>query len=156
MQCEVAWDDSWDDARYGHDMAASRRRRGYIEALPSNSFRAVVYAGIDPLTGKRRNLTETSATHAEAEVALTKLLRQVDEQRHAKSALTVAEAVEQWLDVAELQVTTRERYDDLIRLYLQPQLGSLQAGRLDAELLERFYARLQRCRALCSGRPRRG
>jgi hypothetical protein len=27
------------------------------------------------------------------------------------------------------------------------------ASKLDAELLERFYARLHRCRELCSGRP---
>ncbi|MDX6396551.1 MAG: hypothetical protein QOJ73_7614, partial [Streptosporangiaceae bacterium] len=29
----------------------------------------------------------------------------------------------QWLDVTELEVTTRERYDDLIRLYILPPLG---------------------------------
>jgi integrase len=32
----------------------------------------------------------------------------------------------------------------------------MQAGKLDAELLERFYARLEKCRELCSGRPRAG
>jgi hypothetical protein len=38
-----------------------------------------------------------------------------------------------------------------------PRFGHLEAGRLDADLLERFYARLQRCRGLCAGgRPPRG
>jgi hypothetical protein len=32
-----------------------------------------VYAGIDPLTGRRRDLKETAATYDAAEVALTKL-----------------------------------------------------------------------------------
>jgi hypothetical protein len=32
----------------------------------------------------------------------------------------------------------------------------MQVGRLDAELLERFYARLHRCREMCKGRPQRG
>ncbi|MGH3799843.1 MAG: hypothetical protein ACRDTD_06880 [Pseudonocardiaceae bacterium] len=32
----------------------------------------------------------------------------------------------------------------------------MAAAKLDAEILERFYARLQRCRALCSGRPATG
>lgn len=50
----------------------------------------------------------------------------------------------------------RERYDDLIRLYLAPTLGSTRAPAVDAELLERFYARLLKCRELCSGRPRTG
>src|SRR5207244_310357 len=34
--------------------------------------------------------------------------------------------------------------------------GSLPAAHLDAETLEQFYARLQRCRDLCSGRRRAG
>jgi hypothetical protein len=56
-----------------------------------------------------------------------------------------------------LEDTTRERYDDLIRLYVLPTVGDLPAGRLDAELLERFYARLHRCRVLhCNGKPRGG
>jgi len=43
-----------------------------------------------------------------------------------------------------------------VRLYIRPVLGDLAAEKLDAELLESFYARLQRCRDLCSGRPARG
>jgi integrase len=64
----------------------------------------------------------------------------------------VRQAVEQWLDVAEIQDTTRDRYEDLIRLYILPTFGNTLAAKLDAELLERFYARLQRCRELCAGR----
>jgi hypothetical protein len=33
-------------------------------------------------------------------------------------AITVRQAVAQWLEVAELAATTRERYEDLIRLYV--------------------------------------
>ena len=61
------------------------------------------------------------------------------------------QAIEQWLDVAEIQDTTRDRYEDLIRLYILPTFGDTLAAKLDAELLERFYARLQRCRELCAG-----
>lgn len=131
-----------------------RRSRGYIEQLPSGSFRAEVFAGIDPLTGGRRKLRETCKTQAEAKKALTKLQRQVDENKQPKSSITVGQAVAQWLEVADLQTTTRERYDDLIRLYVLPTFGTLQASKLDAELLERFYARLQKCRELCTGRSR--
>jgi integrase len=135
---------------------ARQRRRGYLEQLRSGSVRAVVFAGKDPLTGRLRYIRETCKTVGEAEAALTKLLRQVDQQQHPKSAITVREAVQQWLEVAELEVTTRERYEDLIRLYILPRLGDLQAARLDAELLERFYARLHLCRDLCSGKPPKG
>src|SRR5690242_2790976 len=134
-------------------MAQRRRVRGNIERLPSGSYRAIVYAGVDPLTARERRLKRTVLTQTEAKVALTELQRPVDQQQHPKSAITVREAIEQWLEVVDLEVSTRERYEDLIRLYINPRVGDLQAGRLDAELLERLYARLQRCRELCSGRP---
>jgi integrase len=133
-----------------------RGQRGHIEQLPSGSYRAVVYAGVDPLTGKERRLKESAKTLKAAEVALTKLQRQVDQELHPKTDITVGAAIAQWLRVAELEETTRERYEDLVRIYLAPTIGALPAARLDAELLEDLYARLQRCRSLCSGRPRSG
>jgi Phage integrase family len=66
-------------------MRRSRSQRGYIEELASGSFRAVVPAGLDPLTKRRRSLRETCKTMGEARVALTKLQRQVDQQQHPKS-----------------------------------------------------------------------
>jgi integrase len=58
--------------------------------------------------------------------------------------------------VASLGETTRERHDDLIRIFIDPTFGDVLAAKLDAEMLERFYARLQQCRELCSGRRRAG
>lgn len=130
-----------------------RRPRGHVEELPSGSFRAVVYAGTDPLTGRPRYLRETAKTYDDADVARTRLQAQVDEDRHPKSAITLGRAISQWLEVAKLEDTTRDRYDDLIRLYIAPALGGLPAAKVDAEVLEKFYARLQRCRDLCNGRP---
>src|SRR4051812_26765256 len=112
-------------------MPSRRRRRGYIEPLRSGSFRAVAYAGVDPLTGSRHNATETVATYGDAERALAKLLHQVDQNQHAKSAITLDEAIEQWLEVVDLEETTRDRYEDLIRLYIAPRLGEMQVGKLD-------------------------
>jgi len=58
--------------------------------------------------------------------------------------------IAQWLEVADHEKSTRERYDQLIRLYVEPTLGTMQAGQVDAELLERFYARLTNCRQLAA------
>jgi integrase len=52
-----------------------------------------VYAGIDPLTRKRRYLVETVASESAANIALTKLQCQVDEDRHPKTAITVRQAI---------------------------------------------------------------
>jgi integrase len=113
-----------------------------------------VYAGVDPLTGKEHYLRKSARTHAQAEIELTKLQSQVDEQRHPRSTITVDQIIEKWLDVTELEDTTRQRYQGLIRLYIGPTFGSMLAAKLDAELLERFYARLRRCNKLCSGRAK--
>jgi integrase len=139
-------------------MPASKRRRprGHIRELPSGSFQVIVYAGTDPLTKKPRYIRETLKTYGAAEVALTRLQGRVDQSRHPKTDITLGQAISRWLDIVKLEDTTRDRYDDLVRLYIQPVLGDLAAGKLDAELLESFYARLQRCRDLCGGRRRAG
>jgi integrase len=133
-----------------------RRNRGYIEQRSSGSYRAVVYAGVDPLTGRERYLRESAPTRKAAQAALSRLQTQVDERRHPRSGVTVGELLEQWTEVARHETSTAERYADLIRVYLLPTFGSMRAGKLDAELLERFYGRLLRCRKLCSGTKRRG
>lgn len=133
-----------------------RRNRGYIEQRSSGSHRAVVYAGVDPLTGRERYVRESAPTRREAEKALTRLQNQVDEKRHPRSGVTVGELLEQWTEVSRHETSTAERYADLIRVYLQPTFGSMPAGKLDAELLERFYGRLLRCRKLCTGAKNRG
>jgi integrase len=39
---------------------SKRRQRGYIEQLPSGSWRAVVYAGVEQLAGKERRIRKTA------------------------------------------------------------------------------------------------
>ena len=100
-----------------------RRSQGHIEERSNGSFRVLVYAGRDPLTGKDRRLRKTCSTYAEAQVELVRLQGEVHAQRHPRSDVTVAEILDQWLEVTSHQATTRDRYDDLIRLYLAPTFG---------------------------------
>jgi len=88
-------DQSWDQPVVWCNRAPRRRPRGHIEPLPSGSFRAVVFTGIDPLTRRRQYVRETCSTRVEAEKALTRLQGQVDGNRHPKSSITVTTAVEQ-------------------------------------------------------------
>jgi integrase len=87
-----------------------------------------------------------------AKVELTKLLNQVDEQRHPRSKILVRQLVEKWFEVEHHEDSTLERYRGLNRKYIDPAFGSMQAAKLDAELLETFYARLRKCRHLCEGK----
>lgn len=129
-------------------MSKRSSSRGHIEERENGTFRAIVSAGIDPLTGKRRYLRATAKTEKLAEKALTDLLHQVDQQTHARSDLTVSEVIEKWLVIKEpVHVRrTRVRTRQLIRDYIEPRFGSMKAAKLDAEVLENYYALLQTCK----------
>lgn len=124
------------------------RERGSITQR-GDSFRVRVYAGTDPVTKKRINLDGTAQDAIEAEKLRTKFLAQVDEQRHPRSKATVRQILERWMTVCDVDDGTRERYEDLIRIYLNPTFGHLPGSKLNAEMLELFYARLRRCKQQC-------
>ena len=63
--------------------AGKSRPRGSIRRR-GNSLQVLVYAGVDPLTGQRMYLSESTTDEAEAQRILDRLRAQVDEQRHAK------------------------------------------------------------------------
>jgi hypothetical protein len=65
-------------------LSQRRRPRGHIEALPSGRYRAVVYAGVDPLTRRPRYLKESAPNFDAAEVVLTRLQHQVDQDAHPR------------------------------------------------------------------------
>ncbi|MGH3927175.1 MAG: site-specific integrase, partial [Pseudonocardiaceae bacterium] len=81
---------------------SKRRKRGEIETLPSGSMRVKVYAGIDPLNGRRHYLSETipagPRAAAEAEKVRTRLQNQVDEQRNPRTKATVNQLMDRYLD----------------------------------------------------------
>jgi integrase len=144
-------------------MAASRgrrkRARGSIEVQHSGSLRVSVYAGLDPLTGQRHYLREMvpggPGAQAEAERVLTRLLGQVDERRNPRTKATVDQLLDRYLEVLDVDESTRTAYEGYIERHIKPVLGDLQAGRVDAEALDSFYAQLRRCRRRCRGGARR-
>jgi hypothetical protein len=133
----------------------ARRPRGGIDRLPSGALRARVYAGIDSLTRRRNYLTEIvrpgPKAEAEAERVRTRLLAQVDEQRNPRTRATVNQLMDRYVDVMDVEFSTRAPYLRYINRYIRPQLGPLQVGRIDAEILDSFYGRLRTCRDDCCG-----
>src|SRR5919199_2940000 len=91
------------------------RGRGSIDVLPSGAYRVRVYAGLDPLTGKQLMLTERvppgPSAGKEAERVRTRLLRQVDERRSPRTRATVNQLLDRYLDVVELERSTRGTYE---------------------------------------------
>jgi integrase len=60
--------------------------------------------------------------------------------------------LDRWLAVLNVEPSTRIGYVRKIDRHVRPMLGRMRVGRIDAELLETFYARLRKCRDHCDGR----
>lgn len=134
-------------------LAGKKRRRGSIRKR-GNSYLVEVYAGIDPLSGKRVYLNGSTTNEREAEKILTRLLAEVDAQRHARTKGTLRTAIEEWLKVHQIDVSTREGYEAYLRRHIDPALGDQTVGKITPRLLEQFYADLRRCADRCDGGPR--
>lgn len=140
---------------YAGDVAkkvTAARERGYIRQR-GGSFQVLMYAGVDPLTGKELRLVESTTDEAHAQEILKRFRRQVDEQTHARTKATFRTAMTEWLRVREIEDSTRESYETYARLYLYPAFGDEPIGKITARLLEGLYAELRRCRVRCDGRP---
>ena len=58
-----------------------RVAKGYIEQLPSGSFRVSVYVGTDPITRRQIRLKATVKTEQQAQIELGRLLKDASEGR---------------------------------------------------------------------------
>jgi integrase/DNA-binding transcriptional regulator YhcF (GntR family) len=114
-----------------------------------------VYAGVDPLTKKRHNLIEiippdTPDRQKAAEKARTRLLNQVDEQRHPRTNATVNQLLDRYLDQHGGERSTLRTYHGYVDRHVRPLIGELKVGKVDADILDSLYAELRRCRDHCT------
>ena len=113
-------------------------RGGYIQQLPSGSFRVSVYAGTDPLTGRQIRLRKTCKTERAAQIELGKLLEQAAAGRQPDSGVTVAQLLDQYVSTAGWDVSTRES-----------NLGQLSDPAIDQRHRLRLTAARPRCASCC-------
>jgi integrase len=127
---------------------------GHIEQLPSGSFRVKVYAGTDLLTGREIRFRKTCKTEIAAQIELGKLLEQAQAGKQPETGATVAQLLDQYVLIAEWDLSTREGYEGYIRRTIKPALGHLQVRKVRGPVLDMLYARLKKCGDLaCNGRP---
>jgi len=133
------------------------------------SLQVQVFAGRDPLTGRKRWLSrqvrgQTKAAYREAKKIEAQLLEQLDrgEQRGSRTR-TVGELVERWFEwrkqVRPISPATVANYRGAIDRYITPNLGRAKVHEVDAATLDTLYARVRatggKCRH-CWKRIRRG
>ncbi len=129
-------------------------RGGYIQPLPSGSFRVSVYAGTDPLTGRQIRLRRTCKTERDAQIALGQLLEQAAVGRQPETNATVAELLDRYVQVADWELSTREANEGYIRRTIKPAVGHLPIRKVRGPVLDMLYARLRRCADVsCTGKP---
>jgi integrase len=133
------------------------------------SLQVQVFAGRDPLTGRKRWLSrqvrgQTKAAYREAKKVEAQLLEQLDrgEQRGSRTR-TVGELVERWFEwrqqVRPISPVTVANYRGAIDRYITPNLRRAKVHEVDAATLDTLYARVRatggKCRP-CWKRIRRG
>jgi integrase len=93
-------------------------------------------------------------TKRQAQVVLGRLLEQAAEGRRPDTDVTVADVLDRYMAVAELDPSTQNTYAGYIRRTILPALGSMELRKVRGPLLDTFYARLRRCGDLtCTGKP---
>jgi integrase/DNA-binding transcriptional regulator YhcF (GntR family) len=131
-----------------------RRAKGYVQQLPSGSYRVSVYAGIDPVTRRQLYHRATAKTETQAQIELGKLLEKVSDGRRPESSATVAKLMDDYSEIAEWDVSTRQTNEGFIRRTIKPALGHLKVRQVRGPVLDKLYTRLKRCGDLaCTGTP---
>jgi hypothetical protein len=131
-----------------------KRLRGGIEELPSGALRVSVYAGRDPISGRRLDLRETIPpgpnAQAEAEkAAARRFAAEIDERRHPTTNAALDVLLDRYLETLDVAESTRKMYRKYCTKHVRPSVGRLKAGAADVETLDSLYAELRRCRIHC-------
>jgi integrase len=130
-------------------VAGSIRQRG------KQSWEVRAFAGKDAETGKKRYVTRTvRGERREAEVALGRLLAEIDHGQHAVRAGTVGELCERWYSHAapDLSPAVAAEYRRLLDKRILPRWSDTPLRRLRTADLDQWYAELRRSGA-AGGKP---
>jgi integrase len=120
-----------------------RKRRG--------GWQVIVYAGLDPLTGKQRQLTrQVNGSRRQAEKVEARLRTEVADGQHAGTRVkTLGELVDLWIERRAasdkpISPDTVQDYRSLIAKKIKPALGSKRLHTVNARVLDAFYDDLRR------------
>jgi hypothetical protein len=120
--------------------------QGYV-ARKGDRYYAVIYEGIDPITGRERRRWHPAGTDRSAAERLAGELaqRRSRDSDHERGSLTVAVYLTQrWLPSKQLtlRASTWDSYRRNINLHVIPRIGRIPLRHLRPDHLERLYAEL--------------
>jgi integrase len=135
-------------------MAARRTRQVDLTGIRQRgaTYQVRVFAGNDPVTGRKLYLSGNAADEATAVKLRNDLRKQVDDATAARTSVTVTYLLDEWMSTHRVELKTRQSYELLITKFIKPTLGETplpKLVRLGPQPIERFYAELLRCRRRC-------
>jgi len=111
-----------------------------------DAWQVIVYAGRDPVTGRKRQVSRTiRGAKRDAQALRARLLVEVGEGRHLGTDATFGDLVERWYEQASPEwspktaVETRRMIDRVV----MPRLGRVRLQKLRTADLDRLYAQLR-------------
>jgi integrase len=120
-----------------------------------DGFQVIVYTGIDPVTGRQRQISrQVKGSRKQAERVETRLKAEVMAGRHrGTAAKTLGEMVDVYLDWREqngkpIGPRTIQGYRALAEARIKPGLGKLRLPQIDPPALDRFYMALRKSGSL--------
>lgn len=117
-----------------------------MRELSPQRFELRVFAGRDPLTGKKRYVSRVvRGTKREAESTLARLVSSTQEQGPAPADVTVNHLLGAWLETCgdNLSPTTLREYRRVIASRIAPGLGGMPLRKLQASEVDRLYRDLR-------------
>lgn len=112
------------------------------------SWRLKYDIGRDYITGKRQVRYKTlNGTKRQAEEEMVKLLASVHDGDHVDPTnITLGQWLETWLNgyLSHVTLKTKERYGQLLRLHVNPYLGSLPIQKLSQVHVQTLYTQLRK------------
>lgn len=114
-------------------------------------WQVVVYAGVDPVTGRERRIRRTVRGGKRDALALERRLKtDLAEGRLGGTDITLADAIAAWLEraAADLSPTTVHKYRQYVDVHIIPALGAVKLSRVTPHRLEVFYDALRDERGL--------
>jgi integrase len=117
----------------------------------TKGWQVIVYAGLDPLTGKQRQLTrQVNGSYRQAEKVEARLRTEVADGQHAGTRVkTLGELLDLWIERRAasdkpISPDTVEDYRSLIAKKIRPALGGKRLHTVNARVLDAFYDELRR------------
>src|SRR5437879_4364516 len=124
---------------------------GHIRRRGKRSWAIIVETEVDASGKRRQRWTTVRGTRKDAERERNRLVNEINTGLYVEPAhITVGEYLEKWLDSsAKIKVSgkTFERYAEIVRTQLIPELGALSLQKLTPLKIQDCYAK-----ALANGR----